>query len=100
MLTWHEKAAPGEAGYEHRQPACEPEPMNEPSHHPSPAAERMRRHRERRRDGLRCLIIELRETEIDALIRRGLLNGEMRNDPGVVIDALYQFLDDMLAATP
>ena len=29
----------------------------------SPAAERMRRHRERRRDGLRCLTIELRETE-------------------------------------
>jgi hypothetical protein len=46
------------------------------------------------------LIIELRETEIDTLIRRGLLNGEMPNDPGVVIDALYQFLDDMLAATP
>jgi hypothetical protein len=37
------------------------------------AAERMRRHRQRRRDGLRCLIIELRETEIDALIRNGLL---------------------------
>src|SRR5271167_5025708 len=46
----------------------------------SPAAERMRRHRERRRDGLRCLVIELRETEIDALIRRGLLNNETRND--------------------
>ena len=27
---------------------------------------RMRRHRERRRDGLRCLNIELRGTEIDA----------------------------------
>jgi hypothetical protein len=32
------------------------------------AAERMRRHRQRRRDGLRCLMIELRETEVDALI--------------------------------
>jgi len=38
----------------------------------SPAAERMRLYRERRRSGLRCLLIELRETEIDALIRRGL----------------------------
>src|SRR5215813_9433922 len=37
------------------------------------AAERMRRHRQRRRDGPRCLVIELRETEIDALIRKGLL---------------------------
>ena len=39
----------------------------------SPAAERMRLHRERRRRGLRCLVIELRETEVDALIRGGLL---------------------------
>ena len=39
----------------------------------SPAAECMRLHRERRRRGLRCLVIELRETEVDALIRGGLL---------------------------
>ena len=36
----------------------------------SAAALRMRRHRERRRDGLRCMTIELRETEIDALTPR------------------------------
>ena len=36
----------------------------------SHAAERMRRHRQRRRDGLRCLTIELRETEIDALVSK------------------------------
>jgi hypothetical protein len=46
----------------------------------TPAAERMRRHRQRRRDGLRCLIIELRETEIAALIRKGLLKPEMHNE--------------------
>ena len=74
--------------------------MNEPGHHLSPVAERMRRHRERRREGLRCLMVELRATEIDALIRRGLLNGETRNDPGAIIDALYAFLDDTLDATP
>ena len=34
----------------------------------SRAAARMRRHRDRRRDGLRCLTIELRETEIAELI--------------------------------
>jgi len=39
----------------------------------------MRRHRQRRRDGLRCLVIELRETEIDVLIRKGLLKPETRN---------------------
>ena len=65
----------------------------------SAAAERMRRHRERRRDGLRCLTIELRETEIDALVRRGLINSETRNDPGAMMDALYAFLDNMLGAT-
>ena len=57
------------------------------------AAERMRRHRQRRRDGLRCLIIELRETEIDDLIHKGLLKSETRNDPSAVIDALYAHLD-------
>jgi hypothetical protein len=38
---------------------------------PSKAALRMRRHRERRRDGLRRLTIELHETEVMALDRRG-----------------------------
>jgi len=45
-------------------------------------------------------MIELRETEIDVLIRQGLLNGEMRNDPGAIIDALYKFLDSTLGETP
>jgi hypothetical protein len=57
--------------------------------HPSPAAARMRLHRDRRRRGLRCLMIELRETEIDALIGKRLLNSETRNDPGAVCDAIY-----------
>jgi hypothetical protein len=60
------------------------------------AAERMRRHRQRRRDGLRCLIIELRETEIDALIHKGLLNPETRNDTSAIIDALYAHLESTL----
>jgi hypothetical protein len=60
------------------------------------AAERMHRSRQRRRDGLRCLIIELRETEIDALIRKGLLPAENRQDYGSVQSALYAFLDHVL----
>ena len=59
----------------------------------SAAALRMRRHRERRRDGLRCLTIELRETEIDALIRKGFLKTDTRNDTSAIIDALYALLD-------
>jgi hypothetical protein len=62
----------------------------------SPAAERMRRHRERRRDGLRCLNIELRATEIDGLIDRGLLKPETRNDAKSIIEALYAFFDKAL----
>jgi hypothetical protein len=56
----------------------------------------MRRHRQRRRDGMRCLTIELRETEIDALIKIGLLKPEMRNNSGKIIDALYACLERTL----
>ena len=65
----------------------------------SPAAERMRRHRERCRNGLRCLNIELRETEIDTLIRMGLLKSETRNNENAIIEALYAFLDRNLDGT-
>jgi hypothetical protein len=60
------------------------------------AGERMRRHRERRRQGLRCLTVELRETEIDALLRYGLLTVETRNDPVAICNALHRFLDRTL----
>jgi hypothetical protein len=59
---------------------------------PTPAAERMRRHRERRREGFRCLWIELHETELDALIREGLLEQMSRNDENAIADALYGHL--------
>ena len=62
----------------------------------SSAAERMRRHRERRRDGLRCLSIELRATEIDELITRGFLAPDVRNEQAAVREALYAFLDRTL----
>jgi hypothetical protein len=65
----------------------------------SAAAERMRLHRERRRRGLRSVTIELRETEIDALVHRGLLNPETRNDKNAVTMALYEHLDRSLGAT-
>jgi hypothetical protein len=66
----------------------------------SAAAERMRRHRERRRKGLSCLMIQLRETEVDALIRSGLLKPETRNNAGAVRKAFYMFLDGTLGAAP
>lgn len=66
----------------------------------SAAAESMRLHRERRRRVLRYLMVELRETKIDALIRKGLLKAETSNDPGAIIEALYAHLDRTLSATP
>ena len=63
---------------------------------PSLGAERMRRHRQRRRSGLRCLVIELRATEIKTLIRKGLLKWETRNDRSAVVKALYAFFDHTL----
>jgi hypothetical protein len=63
---------------------------------PLSAAERMRRHRERRRDGLRCLTIELRDTEIDALVRNGFLKADARNDLRSIEMALYEFLERTL----
>jgi len=66
----------------------------------SAGAERMRAHRKRRRDGLRCLTIELRETEIDALIQKGLLRPETRNVTYHLQIALYAFLDGTLGAKP
>jgi len=67
--------------------------MNQPNSCPSPAAERMRRHRQRQRDGLRCLVVELRETEIDVLVQKGLLKADARNDARAVREALYRYFD-------
>jgi hypothetical protein len=59
-------------------------------------AERVRIHRQRRREGLRCVTLEVRDSEIDALVRRQLLKAERRNDPSAIVDALYVFLDRAL----
>ena len=66
----------------------------------SAAAERMRLHRERRRLGLRCLMIELHEMEIDELIRKGLLKWETRNDRNEIIKAIYEHFDHTLSPMP
>jgi hypothetical protein len=60
------------------------------------SAQRMRRCRARRRAGYRCLTIELHLSEIDALVRRGLLRAEERDDEGAVIDAVSQHIERSL----
>ena len=61
----------------------------------SPAAERMRRYRKRRRRGERCLIVRINETEIDALIEKGFLVGA-RHDSDAVLGAVYDALSHVL----
>jgi hypothetical protein len=45
-------------------------------------------------------MIELRETEVDALIRGGLLEQETRNDRNAVLKALYGHFSRTLEPTP
>ena len=58
-----------------------------------PAMSRMRLHRARRSAGLRCLTLEVREAEIAALVRRGLLHPDSRSDDKAIRTALYALLD-------
>jgi hypothetical protein len=57
----------------------------------------MRAHRRRRRDGLRCLTIELRDSEIVLLIGEEAV---ARNDADAIRNALYAHLDRTLVEMP
>ena len=62
----------------------------------SAGAQRMALYRERRRKGLRCVMIELLDVEINMLIRRGWLARDRRADPVALRDAFHMMLDDVL----
>jgi len=64
----------------------------------SAAAQRMRAHRKRRRAGLRCVVVQLRETEIDVLIRKGLLKADARNNVRAIGEAIHAHFDKTLRA--
>jgi hypothetical protein len=61
----------------------------------SAGAQRMALHRSRRRHGLKCITIELRETEIDLLVRQGRLSRDRRADRIAVRNALHALLEDV-----
>jgi hypothetical protein len=65
----------------------------------SPAAQRMRRYRKQRMQGLRSVRILLDETDIDALIRMRLLKEDRRQDvealQTAVLGLLYRAEDDL-----
>ena len=58
--------------------------------------ERMRLTRQRRQQGLRGVVVEIREREIDALIRRKRLAPDDRANLAAIRAALHAFLDDHL----
>jgi hypothetical protein len=59
---------------------------------------RTRAWRERQRDGLRCFALEVRDTEVDALVQLGLLDDAKRYEHQAILAALYDFLDRTLDA--
>ena len=59
-------------------------------------AHRMRIHRARKLAGLRCLTLEVRETEVAALVKKGLLRSDSQNDDKAIRDAFYSLLDRSL----
>jgi len=60
------------------------------------AAERMRRSRQRRRNGLRCFRLEIRDNEIEGLVRRGLLLASEQTNRNAIMKAMYAFFDRTL----
>jgi hypothetical protein len=59
----------------------------------TPGALRMRASRQRRRAGLRCITLDLRESDIGRLIELGHLRDAHRADNNKVLAAQYRFLD-------
>jgi len=59
----------------------------------SPAARRMRLSRSRRRDGMRVIPFEVRDTEIENLVALRLLVPENRHDRVAIARALGTLLD-------
>jgi hypothetical protein len=59
----------------------------------SSGAIRMARSRARRRNGLRCVTIEVRDREITAFIRSGHLARQRRNDLKAIAHAVHKLLD-------
>ena len=65
-----------------------------PSGAPS-STERSRRHRQRRRRGTRCITVDVNEGEIAALVARGYLPEEARDDPVAIKAAIVVVISDL-----
>ena len=59
------------------------------------SAARTRRHRERRRQGTRCVAVDVNQSERDALVVRGYLSEEERDDGAAIKKAIEGVISDM-----
>ena len=59
------------------------------------SAARTRRHRERRRQGTRCITVDVNESEVGALVARGYLPEEARGDPVAIKAAIEGVISDL-----
>ena len=59
----------------------------------------MRRSRERRENGLFCITLELRLSEVDAFVRCGRLKPEERASPPAIKNAVYSVLENWVCST-
>ena len=67
---------------------------------PLSAAERMALYRKRKKGGLRCVMLEVRKSEIAGLVRAGLLDSNQSNDLLALKAALYRHLEETLDPLP
>jgi hypothetical protein len=59
------------------------------------SAARTRRHRQRRRLGTRCVMVDVNQGELDALVVRGYLPEEERDDSAALKKAIEAVLSDV-----
>ena len=56
----------------------------------------MKRHRERRRQGTRCVTVDVNQSEVDALVVRGYLSEEERDNGAAIKKAIEGVISDMV----
>jgi hypothetical protein len=55
----------------------------------SATAQRMRRYRKRKKQGVRCFRMRVSNETLDVFVRRGVLSAASRNDPAAIEAAFY-----------
>ena len=60
------------------------------------SAARTRRHRQRQREGTRCVTVALNQSERDALLVRGYLSHEERDDGAAIKKGIEGVLSDLV----